>query len=193
MDELHIVDEIADGANAQTVQNKDGTGRVITMKDKGDNHKNAITMGHEAYRDGIVGNQADQQRETFNAVLGHTLMEARMLDYGQYSILEDENIRKDLMEYAKGSEAFAEYVNGNYDSSADYWKFTKDGNIIWDGEDDLFDEDGNLLHKYSRNGTGHTDALAEALGITYAEAREMLIAADYKWENSHLEYTRIKK
>lgn len=183
VDVLHIVDEMTDGANAQTVQNKDGTGRVITMKDTGDVHKNAITLGHESYRDGIVGNKADQQRETFNAVLGHTLMEARMLDYGQYSILEDENIRKDLMEYAKGSEAFAEYVNGTYDSSVDYWKFTKDGNIIWDGKDDLFDEDGNLLHKYSRNDTGHTDALAEALGITYAEAREMLIAADYKWEN----------
>ena len=86
VDVLHIVDEMADGANAQTVQNKDGTGRVITMKDTGDVHKNAVTLGHESYRDGIVGNKAEQQRETFYAVLGHTLMEARMLDYGQYSI-----------------------------------------------------------------------------------------------------------
>ncbi len=52
------------------------------MNDTGDYHTNAITLGHESYRDGIVGNKADQQRETFNAVLGHTSMADRMTQYG---------------------------------------------------------------------------------------------------------------
>ena len=173
VDELHIVDEMADGANAQTVQKADGSGRVITIKDKGDYHKNAITMGHEAYRDGIVGNKADQQRETFNAVLGHTLMEARMLEYEQYSILEDANIRNDLMEYAKGSEAFAEYINGNYDSSADYWRITKDENgkiidIKDDGDYDnlnVVDENGKQIETVTylhKTLTGEIAALGTA-------------------------------
>ena len=32
-----------------------------------------------------------------------------------------------------------------YDSSADFWKLTKDGNIEYDGQTDLFDENGKLL------------------------------------------------
>lgn len=58
VDELNIVTEMDDGVTAQTVQKTDGSGRVITMKNTGDYHTNAVTLGHEAYRDGIVGIQS---------------------------------------------------------------------------------------------------------------------------------------
>ena len=85
--------------------------------------------------------------------------------------------------YTRNTGLFAGYVGASYDSSADYWKFTKEGNIYWDGSDNLYDENGKLLHEYSGTGTGHTDALAEALGITHAEANQMLVDADYKWDS----------
>ena len=119
-DELHIVDEMADGANAQTVQKADGSGRVITMENTGDVHKNAITLGHESYRDGVVGNQAEQQRETFNAVVGHAGMAARMDDYGTHF---DGLLGAEVKAYKKGDmTALMMDSLYNYSSDADYWK-----------------------------------------------------------------------
>ena len=66
----------------------------------------------------------------------------------------------------------------------DHWKFTKDGNILWDGSDNLYDEDGKLLHEYSKKENSHTAALAEALGITKEEATQMLKNADYRWDKN---------
>lgn len=40
----------------------------------------AITLGHEAYRDGVVGTSAEQKAETDSAVIGHTGMMTRMFE-----------------------------------------------------------------------------------------------------------------
>ena len=198
--QLENLDEILKG---ETELRKDGTdGKAQTIVDA-DSHKTimmalsegmdwkelGLLIGHEAFRDGIVSDEQTQKEETREAVKSHTEMAEKMLGDVLYAssmkqlIDNNQNLQMDLLARALGEDFFNAYVDGTYDSSADYWKFTKDGNIIWDGKDDLFDEDGNLLHKYSGNGTVHTDALAEALGITYAEARDMLIAANFKWEN----------
>lgn len=144
VDELHIVDEMADGANAQTVQKADGSGRVITMKDTGDYHTNAVTLGHESYRDGIVGNKADQQRETFNAVLGHTGMAERMTKYDNDFTFT--GLLADEIEAYKNGDMAALIKNSlyNYSSDADYWKIISkmDGTIDVQAE---YDENGNLI------------------------------------------------
>ena len=61
--------------------------------------------------------------------------------------------------------AYAAYVDGTYDSSKDYWKVLKNGNIVFDGEKDLYDENGILLKHYTGDG-GYTASLADLLGIT---------------------------
>ncbi|MDY6030889.1 MAG: hypothetical protein SPI86_03890, partial [Treponemataceae bacterium] len=61
--------ELAKDGNftAQTVQNANGNGRIITMKDSGDDFQNAIQLGHEAYRNGRIGSDASQKEETLKA------------------------------------------------------------------------------------------------------------------------------
>ena len=179
VDELHIVDDMADDANAQTVQKADGTGRVITMKNTGDVHKNAITLGHEAYRDGVVGNQAEQQRETFNAVVGHAGMAARMDDYGTHF---DGLLGAEVEAYKKGDmTALMMDSLYNYSSDADYWKIVMnaDGshNFLFDGKKtlsiDYMDEDGNLIstsepdiktQNEMMKGVGMAESLTKVLG-----------------------------
>ena len=153
-----------------------------------------LTLQHEAYRDGIISDEQSQYIETVNAVAGHTQMALAMANDKLYTkdmlnhISSDTNLQNDInaymyAAYTGNTGLFAGYVGASYDSSADYWKFTKEGNIYWDGSDNLYDENGKLLHEYSGTGTGHTDALAEALGITHAEANQMLVDADYKWDS----------
>ncbi len=154
-----------------------------------------LTLQHEAYRDGIVSDAQSQFIETANAVAGHTVMALAMANDKLYTkdmlnhISSDTNLQNDInaymyAAYTGNTSLFAGYVGANYDSSADYWKFTKEGNIYWDGSDNLYDEDGKLLHEYSGKGSGHTYALAEALGITHAEAERLLTEnADYKWDS----------
>ena len=149
--------------------------------------KLGITLGHEAYRDGVKGDELTQKIETRNAVAGHTDLMAGMLADDMYKsmmsgiIAGDTNLQMDLFARSLGDDVFNDYVDGMYDSSADYWKFTKDGNIIWDGSKNLYDETGNLLHEYKGDG-GNTAALAEGLGISELEAREMLKNAGYTWD-----------
>ncbi len=180
-DELHIVDKMADGANAQTVQKADGSGRVITMKNTGDVHKNAITLGHESYRDGIVGNKADQQRETFNAVLGHTGMAERMTQYdNDYTFT---GLLAAEIEAYKNGDMTALMMDSlyNYSSDADYWKIVMnaDGshNFLFDGKKtlsiDYMDENGKLIstsepdidtQNKMMNGVGMAESLTKVLG-----------------------------
>lgn len=172
---------MADGANAQTVQKADGSGRVITMKNTGDVHKNAITLGHESYRDGIVGNKADQQRETFNAVLGHTGMAERMTQYdNDYTFT---GLLAAEIEAYKNGDMTALMMDSlyNYSSDADYWKIVMnaDGshNFLFDGKKtlsiDYMDENGKLIstsepdidtQNKMMNGVGMAESLTKVLG-----------------------------
>lgn len=124
-DELHIVDEMADGANAQTVQKADGSGRVITMKDTGDYHINAITLGHEAYRDGVVTDHSSRQAETINAVLAHSAMAEKMTQYNQS--LSGILALEAALYKAGRTDLLAGIAEELYDSSGDYWRFNLDG------------------------------------------------------------------
>ena len=154
-----------------------------------------LTLQHEAHRDGIISDKQGQYIETVNAVAGHTVMAKKMQNDNLYkSMMNDiidtnQNLQNDLAVFDYAVEtgdwgAFGSYVNAAYDSSADYWRFTKEGNIYWDDSDNLYDEDGKLLHEYSGNGSGHTYALAEALRIPYEEAERLLTEdADYKWDS----------
>jgi hypothetical protein len=47
---------------------------------------------------------------------------------------------------------FNAHIDGNYDSSADYWKLTREGNLQYDGYATLRDADGKILRSYTQMG-----------------------------------------
>jgi hypothetical protein len=99
-DELDFVTKDGKPANwtAQTTQNGKG-GRRIEMLDSGDGYLNAIQLGHEAYRNGIVGTEAEQKAETRRAVIGHAGMASRMSAAGiEFNGL----LSKEIEAYNKG-------------------------------------------------------------------------------------------
>ena len=137
-----------------------------------------LMLGHEAYRDGVVGDTRNQLNETVNAVLGHTTMALRMMGDSQYSremsslIGENQNLAMDIMAYSLGSGVFNSYVGGMYDSSSDYWRVIMDGNLMWDGQFNLVDEYGNLL-EMAKNKTLYS-SYAQFMGISENEAKTIL-------------------
>ena len=112
----------------------------------------AVILGHEAYRDGIVTD--DNYLETRSATQAHTEMAIRMILSGENGFA-DQNLAKDIMAYfaANGDiNAFNAYVDGNYDSSADYWKLTREGNLEYDGLATLRDANGEIIRAYTEMG-----------------------------------------
>ena len=146
------------GSDAETVT-KDGK-RTVYL----DNYKETmsreeklamgITLGHEAYRDGLVGTEQQQFMETTRAVIGHTEMALRMQADKRYSESMDSIIagsavlQKDIAAYKSGDlMTMLGHVAGNYDYSKDYWKLTKDGGLQYDGDGYLRDTDGKYINK----------------------------------------------
>jgi len=95
-----------------------------------------VTLGHEAYRDGIV--KDDNYLETRTATFAHTEMAIRMIQGGYLSLFNNDDLRKDIVAYQAGGDFFNNYVDNNYDSSGDFWKLTinQDGTVgfLWDNK-----------------------------------------------------------
>src|SRR5690606_24945763 len=92
----------------------------------------------------------EQSKETYKAVLAHTLLARKLAQDGGAGIFADQiGIQTDLAMLKRaeevGMEAFAEYVGGAYDSSKDYWKLTNDGKLVNDGSGWLRDENGKYI------------------------------------------------
>ncbi|GHV96733.1 hypothetical protein AGMMS50293_30530 [Spirochaetia bacterium] len=157
-----------------TIQNKEGTGRIITLADIGNVNDQAIRLQHEAYRNGLVDNK--NYIETQQAVLAHTKMAQDMFNGGQgISIM---NLR-DIDAYIKAGgdmSKFYAYVDENYGSSADFWMLMEDGSLKYDGDGWLKDPNGNYIHKNGeRIGAETPEAgLAKILGITPEAAYELM-------------------
>ena len=150
--------------------------------------KLGITLGHEAYRDGVKGSIEKQMAETFSAVAGHTAMIKRVQNDSLYSsvmtgiIESDMNLKNDVtrFDYAlKNNDwsSFGEYVLGNYDSSADYWKLVKntDGQYGWqeDGKLDFYLEDGSKIDADYFD--GYLNGTVSITGPENVEAKNKLI------------------
>ena len=185
LDTLSLVDEIknAKGEYATALTTSNGKGRLIQMVDSGNVYNNAIQLQHESYRDGVKG--GGQAGETVQAVWAHTEMAERMRSAG-VGYANTVNLAQDLAAWdkakASGSMAgFAAYALGNYDSSADFWRMTADGNVIFDKSKHLYDENGHLLKEYTGEG-GYTASLADVMGISLKEAENML--GHLKWDGN---------
>jgi len=159
LDDL-ILDPEYDNIGYTTLKNS-GRGRTITIQDSSDVNRNAVFLQHEAYRNGIVTD--DNNLETRLATLAHTEMALRMSEGGQDMSFLNENLIKDLIAYKQGMDFFNEYVDKNYDSSADYWKLTREGNLEYDGFATLKDADGNTLRSYKEMGLKSDNSIEGAL------------------------------
>ncbi len=143
---------------AQTVAGPNDTKTIMmTMSEGMDWKELGLLIGHEAFRDGIVSDEQTQRDETREAVKGHTEMAEKMLGDVLYSssmkqlIDNNQNLQMDLLARALGEDFFNAYIDGTYDSSADYWLIHNNGSVSWDGnlnlyvEKDIYDKDGNLI------------------------------------------------
>ncbi|MDC7124043.1 MAG: M23 family metallopeptidase [Spirochaetales bacterium] len=115
-----------------------------------------VVLQHEASRDGIIGTESEQKAETFLAVKAHTEMALRMANsgYGVDFINSDSNLLADVKNYVNGEDAFSNYVDSSYDSSADYWKLMDNGDLVEDGDGWLRDQNGNLIKDKDGNPIG---------------------------------------
>jgi hypothetical protein len=137
----------------------------------------ALTLSHEGRRDGVV--DENNQAETRTAVWAHTEMAVRMLkDNATSSVMKaaingSENLQNDLGAYMtakmKGDDTiFDKYVDGTYDSSADYWKLIKNEKgeygFKWDGHLNIYNEGGNNINP------------GDGLELRYDEIQDLLNA-----------------
>jgi hypothetical protein len=156
----------------------------------------ALTLSHEG-RDGVV--DENNQAETRTAVWAHTEMTLRMLkDNATSSVMKaaingSENLQKDLGAYMtakmKGDDTiFDKYVDGTYDSSADYWKliYDEDGNsfLEYDGLADIYDTNGNFLVGAGTDREKLETALSKYLGVSEDEAEKILSASEFVEKNN---------
>ena len=167
-DQLKNLDDILSGktslggtdtdGKAQTVAGPNDTKTIMMAMSEGMDWKElGLLIGHEAYRDGIVSDEQTQKDETREAVKGHTEMAEKMLGDVLYAasmsqlIDNNQNLQMDLLARALGEDFFNAYIDGTYDSSADYWLIHNNGSVSWDGnlnlyvEKDIYDKDGNLI------------------------------------------------
>lgn len=149
--------------------------------------REGLRLAHEAYRDGRIGSRGEQLAETGRAVLAHAgVVQSLARRYGEgfaqgTELLEEAAYLQKAIKEGK-LEEMALYLARNYDSSADFWKMTKDGRIIFDRSRDLFDDQGRLLARYNGSG-GFTASLAAHLGISTKEANRMMQEAGWTYRN----------
>ena len=161
---------------AQTVM-ENGKRTVYLNNDLDMNNQNSVfdaivTMSHEARRDGTAGSESSQTRETRRAVGSHVDSVDRLIkDFGTDFLFGNTEMFKDYVNYKKYGN---EYVDGAYDSSADYWKRMDDGSLAYDGKANLYDEEGNLITKTESQGI--EGSLLELLGLKdTAENRDAVV------------------
>ena len=132
VDDLLFDKNINDGYGLTTASSGK-KGRIITIKDSGDIKMNAVSLQHEAYRDGII--KDDNYLETRRAVLAHTQMARNMMDINE--IMANPDLLNDVYAYTfMNRDNFNAYVDANYDSSEDFWKLVRGedgkGRFEWD-------------------------------------------------------------
>jgi hypothetical protein len=125
-DELEFVEKGALGEESRygKTVSKEGGGRTITIVDTG-HADNVAVLGHEAYRDGKVN--SNNEDEMWNAVMGHTKIAARMREAG-YSFNDEGVIWLDLAMYdyalSMGDmDIMRKYADAFYENGEDYFDF----------------------------------------------------------------------
>ncbi len=160
------------GYTGKTVMNEDETKSIELDLNNLSALDLSILLTHEAFRDGIVSEKEQQELETIDAVTSHMeISNILMHTYGASNLNVDNTKEADIYEYYKQGQidgkSLAEYALGNYNSREDFWMLTNDGQIVWDGKQGLYDEDGNLIEvamDEKGNHIGFSQSLLEYMG-----------------------------
>ena len=162
-------------------QAAEGNGkRIVHMKMdwNGDWKLGVVMLDHEAHRDGIIRDEQAQKEETRETVKGHTDMMSRMLGDNLYArdmsqmIAGNQNLQMDLLARSLGDDIFNAYVEGCYDSSADYWRMMSDGTLVQDTDGFLKDENGNFIRDKDGNKIGAAGQETGLLNILFAKQED---------------------
>lgn len=215
--QLAQLEEILKGRTELKRGNGDGKAQTVTENGKRTVYLNSykggmtreeqfalgITLGHEAYRDGITGGAQSQFNETAEAVLGHTAMAKRMQSDSMYNnmmtglINADMNLKNDMtvFDYAIAAGewgAFGSYVGNTYDYSADYWRVLRNGDLYDDGLDDRVSfEDGSETIYYGKRSKQKT--LEKYLDIESGKGYSILMKeSGYSWNGKSWEIDEAK-
>ncbi len=143
-------------ANRQTYDGKTellGGIRVINLNKEGKSDFDlAVLLAHEAWRDGIDSGELANKIETSNAAFGHMSVAAQIASTYGYDSLNEHNADEARAFNEAGISGDWNEVGGmveRYDWSGEYWKLIRKEDasykIVWDGEKNLYDENGNLL------------------------------------------------
>jgi hypothetical protein len=156
-------------------------------------------------RNGLDDGEEGQLRETWQAVLQHSLVAQSVgAIYGDDSLTGDMQQEVELLQEAIESgdfSAFGEHALSAYDSRGDYWKlisyedgrhsleaeYDKNGNLIKTLSIEYRDKNGNLKSSVTpegqefQNGLGQAESLVKVLGLE--RARELLGANDGNMAN----------
>ncbi|AHC14386.1 M23 family metallopeptidase [Salinispira pacifica] len=159
--------EEGDG-NAKTEQDENGriSMRIDSQEGTNGDLLTGIALIHEAFRNGLDDGETGQQQETAESVIHHTIA-AQMVGqgYGMSSLSDSLKDEIDILNSEGGIQKLAEHAVENYDWSADYWKLTKNGDLINDGSGYLKDEMGMYVNADGSRTTEITDQTIGAEGI----------------------------
>jgi hypothetical protein len=129
---------VAVGEIAKTTSTADGKEISLNMEDL-NGFELGVVLAHEAMRNGRNDGKEGQRQETRDSVLAHSAHALEVLkQYGPGALsgrMGQEAMIYAMMQSGEVSrEDFEAYIDGSYDSSADFWRLTTEGNLIWDGE-----------------------------------------------------------
>jgi hypothetical protein len=140
---------VAVGEIAKTTATADGKEIALNADDL-NGYELGVILAHEAERNGLDDGLAGQKAETRRSVFAHSDHAAQVLKaYGNDAL--NGRMSQEAMIYAMmqngdvSREDFEAYIDGTYDSSADFWKLTKDGKLVYDGDGWLKNEDGEYI------------------------------------------------
>ena len=172
------------GALAYTSSDSQGSHNIILdlipSNKVADQLKTAVILAHEAYRNG-KDDGISQIFETADAVVGHAKMAYDILSSGlSYS---DFALIKDEVKSIIGGNIKDLIVNAicNYASGGDYWRIIEDNKVAWDGNLNLYQENGDLLYNYLALKTALQSGVESVSGVS----RDRLF--DIVWKNTLLE------
>jgi len=144
-----IYEENRDVAETQSIYDKTTGIKTVYLGSEALNDDSSfglnVIFSHEAYRDGTDNGEAGQILERNNAVTGHIATEiALMGTYGIQSLGAGMVNEAALYNYAStnNDSALMDAIFNRYDSSADFWKLQRNGNLVNDNSGWLTYENG---------------------------------------------------
>lgn len=154
----------------------------------------ALVLQHEAHRDGINGGAEDSpgwSDELSSAVRAHAEMAVgigRDQRYSRDFYRYIPSLFVDMAALKRGSAGDASSLVSLYDDSADFWRLSKDGYLMWDGSHHLWDESGRLLAVHDK-GSFSRD-VADYIGVSRQEALGMMDRAGLRWSEKKGTYVQ---